>query len=763
MATPTRPSQRVRFGEFELDLSTRELWADGTKESLAPQPFQVLQLLIENRSQLVTRQALIKRLWPSDTFVDYEQGLKQAVNRLREALNDSAEKPRFIETLPRQGYRFISELEFESAPETPVSKPFVLHPHLVEIEVTAEATKLKRFPVSLVIGAFLLVVVSVGGVLFWRSRVSRREVSFPEPKLTQLTANSFENPVTSSEISPDGKYLAFTDNARRMRVRLLATGETQTIPEPESLESHPVDWGIVAWLPDGTRFIANARPRGSVPWGPYPFRYGGSFTALVWGKTQLGEAESIWIVSVLGKVPQKLRDDAHAFSVSPDGSLIAFGTNATQVGDREIWLMDDRGLQARKLYDASEKMAIGNLHWSADGQRVIYFEISAQPDPATGRRDGKLVNRDLRGGPAVPLVQSSDCWKLTDFVSLPAGRVIYVSDGNFWELRIDSRNGKPIDTPRQLTNWSGLWLGYTSLRSDGKRLAFLRSAPQRTVNVADIEADGARLSNARHFTLNEYSNTPQTWTPDSRALVFNSWRDGHGKLFMQALDSDTEEPLVNGAENVCCAAISPDGAWLFYLDCVGDCNATNPVMAVPLHGGAQHLVMKSDTYGRPRCAVAPASLCLVAEQSAQGKPIIFTAFDALKGRGPEVARFETDPTVTQYSWGISPDGSNVALLNHFNDKISIVSLKGEPPKEIPVKNWTNLHGLYWAADGKGWFTVSGNETGSVLLHVDLQGEAHPIWRRSGEGIDYGLPSPDGRHLAIVTTTRTSNVWLMENF
>jgi len=167
--------------------------------------------------------------------------------------------------------------------------------------------------------------------------------------------------------------------------------------------------------------------------------------------------------------------------------------------------------------------------------------------------------------------------------------------------------------------------------------------------------------------------------------------------------------------------------------------------------------------GQIKLTKPPASLCVVAEQSAQGKPIIFTAFDALKGRGPEVARFETDPAVTQYSWGISPDGSNVALLNHFNNRISIVSLKGEPPKEITVKHWTNLHGLYWAADGKGWFTVSGNDTGSVLLHVDLQGEAHPIWRRSGEGIDSGLPSPDGRHLAIVAATRTSNVWLMENF
>ena len=101
----------MRFGEFELDLSTRELSTNGAKQTLAPQPFQVLELLIQHRGQLVTRDDLIHHLWPSDTFVDYEQGLKKAIKRLREALNDSADHPRFIETIPGQGYRFVGQVE----------------------------------------------------------------------------------------------------------------------------------------------------------------------------------------------------------------------------------------------------------------------------------------------------------------------------------------------------------------------------------------------------------------------------------------------------------------------------------------------------------------------------------------------------------------------------------------------------------------------------------------------------------------------------
>jgi len=110
------------------------------------------------------------------------------------------------------------------------------------------------------------------------------------------------------------------------------------------------------------------------------------------------------------------------------------------------------------------------------------------------------------------------------------------------------------------------------------------------------------------------------------------------------------------------------------------------------------------------------------------------------------------------------DGTRVALLKFGDNRIHIVSLKGEAPQEVAVKHWTNLAGTFWAADGKGWFTSSRSEMGIVLLYVDLQGVAHNLWSLNGGGSKvYGLPSPDGRHLAIVATARNNNVWLMENF
>jgi hypothetical protein len=155
-------------------------------------------------------------------------------------------------------------------------------------------------------------------------------------------------------------------------------------------------------------------------------------------------------------------------------------------------------------------------------------------------------------------------------------------------------------------------------------------------------------------------------------------------------------------------------------------------------------------------------LCAIAESSDDGKSLIFTTFDALKGRGREIARFETEPEAN-YSWGLSLDGTRIAILKNGDRRNHSLSLTGQAPEEIEVRGGDHLEGIYWAADGKGWFTCALRPTGSVLLHVDLQGKADPLWEQEGNTVEYGLPSPDGRHLAIVGTSRNNNVWMLANF
>jgi TolB-like protein/DNA-binding winged helix-turn-helix (wHTH) protein/Tfp pilus assembly protein PilF len=121
MANATGSNHIVRFGEFELDLRTGELRSNGHHIILQEKPFQILTALLERPGEMVTREELIKRLWPAGTFVDFDLSLNKAVNRLREALEDSAEQPRFIETFPKRGYRFVAEVTRNGAGAAEVS------------------------------------------------------------------------------------------------------------------------------------------------------------------------------------------------------------------------------------------------------------------------------------------------------------------------------------------------------------------------------------------------------------------------------------------------------------------------------------------------------------------------------------------------------------------------------------------------------------------------------------------------------------------
>jgi TolB-like protein/DNA-binding winged helix-turn-helix (wHTH) protein/Tfp pilus assembly protein PilF len=131
---PEASPRLIRFGIFELDVRSGELRRQGRKVRLEGQPVQVLICLLESPSELVTREELRRKLWPADTFVNFELGLNAAVKRLRRALSDSADNPRFIETLPRRGYRFIAPIRVEAAPVTAAAP----EPNAIREEPAAE-------------------------------------------------------------------------------------------------------------------------------------------------------------------------------------------------------------------------------------------------------------------------------------------------------------------------------------------------------------------------------------------------------------------------------------------------------------------------------------------------------------------------------------------------------------------------------------------------------------------------------------------------
>src|SRR5262245_54848049 len=111
MTLPPQDLHGYRFGIFEVDLELAELRKNGRKVRLQEKPFQILVTLLERRGKLVNREDLRQRLWPADTFVDFDNGLNTAMSKLRVALGDTAEKPRYIETFARRGYRFVASVE----------------------------------------------------------------------------------------------------------------------------------------------------------------------------------------------------------------------------------------------------------------------------------------------------------------------------------------------------------------------------------------------------------------------------------------------------------------------------------------------------------------------------------------------------------------------------------------------------------------------------------------------------------------------------
>src|ERR1700757_176634 len=111
MSAAVRKPGALAFADFELDTAAGELYRQGTKLRLQDQPLQMLQILLQRPGEVVTREELQQKIWPSDTFVDFDHGINNAIKRLREALGDAAETPQYIETLPRRGYRFIGKIE----------------------------------------------------------------------------------------------------------------------------------------------------------------------------------------------------------------------------------------------------------------------------------------------------------------------------------------------------------------------------------------------------------------------------------------------------------------------------------------------------------------------------------------------------------------------------------------------------------------------------------------------------------------------------
>src|SRR6266852_7145378 len=190
------PSGRVRFATFEVDLRSGELHKQGIKIKLHDQPFQVLAALLEHPGELVTREHLHQKLWPADTFVDFDVGLNSAIKRLRDALGDSAEEPRYIETLPRRGYRFIARVENGNG-DLPASAAVEIHlAPILPAGPTPELWNKRRFVVTAGVGAVLI----IAAIASWRVFFARPALAETDVILLASFVNKTGDPIFDNSL-----------------------------------------------------------------------------------------------------------------------------------------------------------------------------------------------------------------------------------------------------------------------------------------------------------------------------------------------------------------------------------------------------------------------------------------------------------------------------------------------------------------------------------------------------------------------------------
>ena len=744
------------FGPFRLDTCERVIRNAGRPLSVAPKALDVLITLIENRGKIVEKDDLMRKVW-GETFVE-ENNLAFNVSVLRKLFEESPASPSYIETVPRRGYRFIGQVVeltgeelhgTEKAEEQKVASPQTPHP---------EPNRPRNRTLLLIVTAAALVGVSTFLV---------RWLLMPHPplssfnvKVLQLTTNSAENPVSHAVISPDGKYLVYGD-LTGMRLLEISTGQTHALPRPDTL-SNDDGWFPAAWMPDGIRIVAS------------------SIKVMPDGKV----SDSIWLVSVLGGKPLLIRDDGIAQAVSPDGSLIAFTRNRGLDGPSgllaipwspEIWVMGQNGEDARRVVEDDGKSFVRTVQWSPDSNLLAYVAIhfdSNSPDiPA-------IETIPVKGGRASVILpnfppESDFCW-------IPTGRILYTRPNpapdnrntNLWELKVDSKTGNPLSSPRQISNIPGFNMSELSVSFDGRKLAVHKVLYRSDIYIGRLKADG-RLEAPRRLTYDERSNLPFAWTLNSKSVIFTSDRTGVNAIYKQDIDSDLPELISTGPETVSLPRVTPDGSSLVYF---AEQNISFPwesrtvrVMRLPIAGGARRILMEFPTSDYDLdCPTQPGVRCIVEERPRGGTWSIFYSFDPSTGDQRELFRGDAGaaPAASRdwpgmHKWTISPDGAHLAETD--GDNIEVSSIMGKRERTVHLDGSPSLASVDWSADGKAFWVSHDESKRTVLSRVTLDGHAELLWNMDHFVATWAISSPDGRYLAIMAGSQNSNAWLFENF
>ena len=555
----------VRFGVFEVDLASEELRKNGLKIRLSGQPFQILSMLLDRPGEVVTREDLQKKLWPDGTFVDFDHSLNTAVNKIREALGDSAENPRFVETLARRGYRFIAPVENGSgrASRQPGNSAVVLprpssedasfplpEPSPPAMAAHRQTGAGRRRLAGLVLVGVLLLAA---GVAAWR--FSRQASETPPPlRLTRLTSDS--GLTTDGVISPDGKLVAYASDRSgkgNLDIWLKQVAGGDPIPlTRNSADDHQPDFS-----PDGSQIVFRSD------------REGGGIYLI----STLGGGEER-LVAPLGRNPR----------FSPRGGLIAYWTGHIQsrpLGAQAsyaaggLFVVSSTGGPPRKVETGFS--AAGSPIWSPDGNYLLFYGHATElyslgattSDWWVVSKDGgapiKTGAFDVLGGQQIERILPAPVPLPNQWVDNHILFSAQLGDSvNLWKVSITSGTWRVTGPAEQLTSGSALEIRHSVAR-DGT-LVFSSLVENSDIWVLPVDTNqGTPVGQLEQVTHEQSGEFQPSVSVDGKTLVYASDRAGHLDIRQRDLESEREKGLTAMPGHEGHPEISADGAQVAYV------------------------------------------------------------------------------------------------------------------------------------------------------------------------------------------------------
>jgi Tol biopolymer transport system component/DNA-binding winged helix-turn-helix (wHTH) protein len=561
MGMPVNTPRAWRFGVFELDAPSGELRRNGSAVKLREQPASILLLLLEHAGQMVTREQLRQHLWPSDTFVDFDHSLNSAVMKLREALGDSADKPLYIETIPRKGYRFIAPVSQpdtqnggRSSPLTAGSEPAVSNTREQSnssIEVPSntpdEKQGSRRLLSRKVAVLIVCVVTAIGIAALMRSASLRSAFQFGRPpkpssdepnrmpsNLRSSILTSAPGDARSPSFSPDGRQIAFVwDGVERRHydiyVQLVGSDTPLQLTHHKSGDGLP---GPPQWSPDG-REIAFARCN--------------------------GERDGVYTVPTLGGPERRLTNSPCRNSVAgrpiwtPDSKSMVMLDQCIPGGPRGLVLFSLGTGEKRCLAAGSPGDSCSDDALSPDGRTAAFVR-------GTEADSSEIYTVPLAGGAPKRLV--FDHHWIWNLMWTPDGKYIVFNSnrGNMvraWRVPVA---GGPLEPEM-------VYPGAGSISQDGRRLAYTESQTGEAAAIwrADLSNAGGPVLRTRKLIYSQFLEDSAQPSPDGTRLALQSDRSGTpGQIWLNSTDGDHPVQLTNIGRHSGTPRWSPDGRWLAF-------------------------------------------------------------------------------------------------------------------------------------------------------------------------------------------------------